>query len=177
MAQRPYARARSGAPVRALHGTTRSDADERARCLAFRAVPASARAARTFVTDTLRSWDLEPLTYDAATVVSELATNAIVHASDQSDPAAEFHVAVTAGLDQVTITVTDLATDEPAELFPGEPHMGAESGRGLGIVDAYSDDWGWQRQDGAGKLVWATLAIARFLPSGGQEETGADVAR
>jgi len=127
--------------------------DERARWLEFPAVPASARAARRFVTDALCSWGLDALAYDAATIVSELATNAIVHASDQSDPAAEFHVAVTAGLDQVTITVTDLADDEPAELFPGEPHVGAESGRGLGIVAAYSDDWGWQRQSGHGKTV------------------------
>lgn len=163
MAQRPYARARSGVPVRALHGSARTVSDERARSLGFPAVPASAGAARRFVTDALREWDLEPLAYDAATVVSELATNAIVHACDQSNPSEEFRVTVTADSIEVMITVTDLAEDEPSELFPGEPQAAAESGRGLGIVAAYSDDWGWRRQDGAGKVVWATLVIERFL--------------
>lgn len=138
---------------------------ERARWLEFSAIPASARAARGFVTDALRTWGLELLAYDAATIVSELATNAIVHAGDRYDPAEAFHVTVTADVEQVTITVTDLADDEPAELFPGEPPVCSESGRGLGIVAAYSDDWGWQRRDDAGKIVWATLVIGRFLPA------------
>lgn len=133
-------------------------------------MPASAGAARRFVTDALREWGLESLAYDAATIVSELATNAIVHACDQSDPGEEFHVTVTADSKEVMITVTDLAGAEPAELFPGEPQVGAESGRGLGIVAAYSDDWGWRRQEGNGKVVWATLAIERFLTSGRPED-------
>lgn len=165
MAQQPHARVvRARTHVRALHGSARTVPDERARWLEFPAVPASARAARRFVTDTLETWGLDDLSYDAATIVSELATNAIVHACDQTDPAEQFHVTLTADFEQMTITVTDLAVEEPADLFPGEPHVGAESGRGLGIVAAYSDDWGWQRQ-GAGKVVWATLDIARFASS------------
>ena len=123
-------------------------------------MPASARAARRFVTETLETWGLDVLAYDAATIVSELGTNAIVHG--QNDLAEEFHVTLTADYDQLTITVTDPGGEDPAELFPGEPHVGAESGRGLGIVAAYSDDWGWQRQPGAGKIVWAVLDITRF---------------
>jgi len=170
MVQRPYAHARTGSHVRALHGSARTLPDERARWLELPAVPASARAARRFVTDTLETWGLDALAYDAATIVSELATNAIVHACDQNDPADEFHVTVTADYEELTITVTDLGDDEPAELFPGEPSVGAESGRGLGIVAAYSDDWGWQRQAGTGKVVWATLGIGRFLPTQDQRE-------
>lgn len=128
-------------------------------------MPASARAARRFVTETLETWGLDDLAYDAATIVSELATNAIVHACGDNDPADEFHVTLTADFDQVTITVTDPGGDDPTELFPGEPHVGAESGRGLGIVAAYSDDWGWQRQPATGKIVWAILDISRFESS------------
>ncbi|HEY3683310.1 MAG TPA: ATP-binding protein [Streptosporangiaceae bacterium] len=122
-------------------------------------MPTSARAARVFVTETLSTWDLDDLAYDAATIVSELATNAIVHAPCHDDPAADhFHITLAADSVALTITVTDLADDGPTAPFPGEPRAEAESGRGLGIVAAYSADWGWRRQE-TGKVVWATLGI------------------
>lgn len=165
MAQRPYSHTRTRAHVRAVHGFGRPFGDERARWLELPAVPTSARAARVFVTETLSTWGLDDLAYDAATVVSELATNAIIHVPEQDAPTDDqFHITLTADAVALTITVTDLASDGPAApAFPGEPGDDAESGRGLGIVAAYSLDWGWRRQD-TGKVVWATLAIPGAVP-------------
>ncbi len=57
---------------------------------------------------------------------------------------------------------------EPAESAaletpPDCPGLSAESGRGLYLVDSFSDCWGWHRLTGArtGKVVWAMF---RFTP-------------
>jgi hypothetical protein len=34
---------------------------------------------------------------------------------------------------------------------------GGESGRGLHVVDAISESWGWTPPDRAGKAVWAMI--------------------
>jgi hypothetical protein len=40
------------------------------------------------------------------------------------------------------------------------PDRTAESGRGLQMVDALSDVWGWSPVTGRGKAVWAILFCA-----------------
>lgn len=137
-----------------------ADGEHRCRWRALPAVPTSARAARVFVTEVLGGWDMDELSYDAATIASELATNAIVHAPAASLSGDLFHIALTIDVSRLTITVSDLVEQVPAPPFPGEPDDDAESGRGLGIVEAYSDEWGWQRNGPTGKLVWATLKLA-----------------
>lgn len=51
------------------------------------------------------------------------------------------------------------------EAVPGCPGAAAESGRGLFLVESFSDCWGWHRLTGArpGKVVWAMF---RFTPGG-----------
>lgn len=137
-----------------------ADGEHRCRWRALPAVPTSARAARVFVTEVLGGWELDELAYDAATIASELATNAIVHAPAGGLAADLFHIALTIDSSRLTITVSDLVEQAPAPPFPGEPDDDAESGRGLGIVEAYSDEWGWHRNGPTGKLVWATLKLA-----------------
>lgn len=46
--------------------------------------PASSRAARAFVTENLRTWDLGSAVDDAALLVSEVVTDAILHAGRRS---------------------------------------------------------------------------------------------
>jgi hypothetical protein len=87
---------------------------------------------------------------DAALVISELVTNAIVHTAS-SRVVCELHDHD----DTVRIAVRDEGC------APGEPHPSAqrpdeEHGRGLLLVDTLCRAWGAQ-EHGPGLLVWAEL--------------------
>src|SRR6266487_25556 len=43
------------------------------------------------------------------------------------------------------------------------PDRNEEAGRGLQMVDALSDVWGWSPVTGRGKAVWAILFCALFM--------------
>ncbi len=95
--------------------------------------------------------DLSSEQQDAVNLmVSELATNALVHASSG------FDVDVDRSEIAVTISVTDRGDGTPAMQSPtsSEPH-----GRGLRIVEALSDDWGTNASDEAGKTVWFQMVF------------------
>lgn len=86
---------------------------------------------------------------DVNAVVGELAVNAITHAGT------EFTVRVTLDDARLRVEVGDGDTRPPELLEVG---AGAGSGRGLFIVAALADDWGWRtpaRDEGWGKTVWA----------------------
>jgi hypothetical protein len=106
------------------------------------------RDARQFVASTLRSWNRDGMVDDAALVITELATNAVLHARS------DFMVTITRGVGFVRIAVIDTSTATPR---PGSPAPGAASGRGLILVAALASRWGHDRFD-AGKLVWAEFA-------------------
>ncbi|MFW3477118.1 ATP-binding protein [Streptomyces microflavus] len=110
----------------------------------------SARRARRLVRLALNVWGLTGVQDTAELVVSELLTNAVLHARrDQARV-----TVVRLGEGRVRVAVVDLSKDCPAPRAAGG---GAESGRGLGIVEELSGGrWGvdplpW------GKRVWATL--------------------
>jgi len=44
-----------------------------------------------------------------------------------------------------------------------EPDRSEEDGRGLQMVDALSDVWGWSPVTGRGKAVWAILFCALYM--------------
>ena len=83
------------------------------------------------------------------------------------------------GLSQVglpTRTKVDPAVRRPLDLTarlqecaPGRPRVvrmpdrNEEAGRGLQMVDALSDVWGWSPVTGRGKAVWAILFCALFM--------------
>jgi anti-sigma regulatory factor (Ser/Thr protein kinase) len=105
-------------------------------------------AARHFVIDTLRAWGADPrLVDDAALVVTELTTNAMVHAASASK------VRITARPDAICIAVEDAAA-----ILPIQRSLAAlaSSGRGLAMVAALSQQWGADRLED-GKVVWAEL--------------------
>jgi anti-sigma regulatory factor (Ser/Thr protein kinase) len=106
--------------------------------------------ARQFVAESLT--DVAPeLSETAALLVSELATNAIVHA------ASEFAVTVVfpAPSGRVRIEVTDRDGTQPA---PTRPPPNVPHGRGLLLVATLADEWGvLEARRRAGKAVWFEL--------------------
>jgi anti-sigma regulatory factor (Ser/Thr protein kinase) len=124
----------------ATPGDMNSSAVDREQ-MTFEAVPASARAARQFVSDTLRAHGAgEQMARDFALIVSELTTNIIEHGDgsslviflDVADP------------DWWEVEVVGGASTPPAQLLHPDTWTVAgadeESGRGLGIVRHLVDD-------------------------------------
>jgi anti-sigma regulatory factor (Ser/Thr protein kinase) len=113
----------------------------------------SVPGARQFVAESLAA--LEPeVGQTAALLVSELATNAVVHAS--SDFAVTVVYPTSAG--RVRIEVVDGAPGEPTPLRPppSDPH-----GRGLLLVASLAQAWGVKRASRrAGKTIWFELEAA-----------------
>jgi hypothetical protein len=106
------------------------------------------RAARRFVTEMLRQRGAGEIAPDAGLLVTELATNAVVHARSG------FTVAVSARGAAVRIAVRDTSP------LPGaDPHapLTAAPTRGLGIVAAVAGQWGTELLGDEGKTVWAEL--------------------
>jgi anti-sigma regulatory factor (Ser/Thr protein kinase) len=109
---------------------------------------ASPALARRFCDDVLCETGCDKeLVADARLVVTELVTNAVVHART----AIELDMCMTA--DVVRIEVTDYGVDRP--------HIWARKengGRGLPIVDALAQSWG-VLDLGSGKTVWCELPL------------------
>jgi anti-sigma regulatory factor (Ser/Thr protein kinase) len=107
------------------------------------------RAARGFVADVLRRWGHSgTLLEDSQLVVSELATNAVVHARSA------FSVVARREGSGVRLPVHDLSTAEP--VLRSTPDVLAPSGRGLHLVAHITSEWGVETTS-AGKAVWAEL--------------------
>jgi anti-sigma regulatory factor (Ser/Thr protein kinase) len=127
--------------------------------------PQSARAARRLTRNTLRDWGLAFLAEDAETIVGEFVANALTHATAAlSDiPLSRKQAAESLGLrlfrrtGEVICAVLDPSDSAPVLKTPGSIE---ESGRGLLMVDALSDVWGWSPVAGRGKAVWAILFCA-----------------
>jgi serine phosphatase RsbU (regulator of sigma subunit) len=112
--------------------------------------PMAARAARRFVTATLADWELEDLTDDVLSVVTELVTNATQHAATTSQLALRSHP----GRLMVEVADCDGRIPRPAVT----QHMD-ERHRGLLIVAQLSRRWGVRPTD-RGKIVWAEMSEA-----------------
>ena len=134
--------------VSAVLATPLSDVD----CLRLKPHPAAARAARDFVARALLGWGLGPLVAAASLVVSELVTNATIHAHTDI----ELSVAWNLGL--LRLTVRDNSPDLPRQSYPQFVDI---HGRGLSVVAALSRAFGVLPVAEGGKLVWAVLNAAR----------------
>lgn len=111
--------------------------------------PASTRAARAFVAEHLRSWDVEPAIDDATLLVSELVTNAILHARTPID------LIVRKVRTAVRVEVFDQGSGTAQPLYP---ELEAPAGRGLGLVQAVASRWGVEDAE-VGKTVWFEIAL------------------
>jgi len=107
--------------------------------------------ARRFVSSTLEALGLEHLEDGAVLAVSELVTNAVLHARTGID------VVVSTSATEVQIAVGDSSADLPVVREYGSY---ATTGRGLGMVAALVDDLGIRPRAG-GKAVWFTLSRTR----------------
>jgi hypothetical protein len=148
-------------------------ADQPAAACGLAGRPESAKAARDFTRLTLREWRMARLSDVAELVVSELVTNALRHSllSGRWMPG-EHPIRLRLLLQNpyLMCMVTDPDSAGPVRI---DSHSGAESGRGLQVVESCSARWGWQpldagapdagavdgrgRAGGVGKVVWALL--------------------
>ncbi|WP_051754132.1 ATP-binding protein [Streptomyces achromogenes] len=110
--------------------------------------------ARHFVADVLKDWGLLGVLDDAATVVTELVTNAVQHTQT---PTVRVIVRRMPS-DAVRVIVIDKHPD----LWPALQSAGplASGGRGLALVDAVTKSWGCTRLPWE-KYVWADLEVAK----------------
>jgi hypothetical protein len=129
-----------------LHTAVLDDAKAR-----FRAGPDAPLAARRFVTGLLgrRPYGDRVDADDAQLVVSELATNAVMHAGTP------FSVAVRCDGSAVRISVHDRSSIQPV-MRDADPC--APSGRGLRLIAMVSRGWGVEYGPD-GKSVWAELPL------------------
>jgi DNA-binding NarL/FixJ family response regulator len=104
--------------------------------------------ARRFLLETLTTWEVPQLYTDAVTVVSELVTNAIVHAPAPGE------LRLSLLPDVLRVAVTDSGTGAPE---PRHASSTREGGRGLYLVNALTSAWGMESLADGGKVVWAEL--------------------
>jgi anti-sigma regulatory factor (Ser/Thr protein kinase) len=115
------------------------------------ALPGAVPCARLHTRQVLWEWGLAHLRDNAELLISELVTNAI--AADQTSAV---RLWLHADHTRVLILVWDPSQQPPA---PGIPDEDAESGRGLLLVTAVSQQWDWYFPlDTSGKVVWALVS-------------------
>ena len=107
------------------------------------------RAARGFALGMLEPWRGEQLAADIALVVTELATNAVLHAGSA------FCVSLALSGGAIRISVSDTL---PLGANGVDQHLAAVSGHGLGVVAAIATRWGVESVP-SGKAVWAELPL------------------
>lgn len=119
------------------------------RSQSFSAAPSSVGQARRFAVKLLDGAPSE--TVDAVELmVSELATNSIRHGD------VGFEVTVIRRRNQLRVEVTDTAGGIPVMRSPGPEEP---TGRGLRIVELFSEAWGIERKDALGKTVWFQVTV------------------
>jgi anti-sigma regulatory factor (Ser/Thr protein kinase) len=120
--------------------------------LALSPEPESVAEARSFLTDALRRWSVPEETESVARLaLSELVTNAIVHAST------DMVVRVRPDDDGIWVGVSDQDRSMPVLREPAPDGVG---GRGLAIVAAVARRWGVDRRfSRRGKTVWFTVGL------------------
>ncbi len=116
----------------------------------FEPAPDQVLAARHFVASALQRWGL--IHPDVALLVSELATNAVLHARS------EFEVCVAAAAERIRVEVSDFNSRLPTMVsVPAD----AYSGRGLMLLQALAGSWGVHAHASDGKTIWFEVPIWR----------------
>jgi anti-sigma regulatory factor (Ser/Thr protein kinase)/GAF domain-containing protein len=109
---------------------------------------------RRFLREQAREWNWEAVSSDLELAVTELVTNALVHADS------EVEVRLREYTDRLRVDVRDSDPRPPLPapvLASGEADNESEHGRGLLIVDALASSWG-NSPSGRGKSVWFELS-------------------
>jgi anti-sigma regulatory factor (Ser/Thr protein kinase) len=116
------------------------------------------RLARQFLAAHCERWGCRDLLEDGRLVVSELVTNAVIHAGRRC----ELAIAFRGGWLRV----------EVRDRGPGGPevqaaHERSEHGRGLVLVSAVTEAWGVEPLADGGKVVWAEMRAGPEPAAGG----------
>ncbi|MFI9026599.1 ATP-binding protein [Streptomyces sp. NPDC053560] len=110
----------------------------------------------------------EPLAETLILLVSELVTNAVVHAGSPAELRLRF-----SGTGPVVGTVRLEVVDGSARPPRQRRAEGDDTnGRGLELVDGLADRWGWQ-PEGVGKRIWCEVDRGRPLLRGAGAEPAA----
>ncbi len=125
--------------------------------------PASVALARRALSDELRAVGVcDCAVSDAALVISDLLSNAILHAYPL--PGQRLQVAWAVNGSTVEVAISDGGS--PTMPLAGHPSPSDLSGRGLGIVEHLCQTWG-VRADEVGLTVWAILSAPRYGQASG----------
>ncbi len=125
------------------------------------ALPGAVPCARLHARHLLWEWGLAGLADSTELLVSEMVTNAVQVSREMSQAAVRLWLVSDRA--QVIILAWDASPLPPVQTDPDES---AENGRGLLLVDAISDQWGWyfpsghmsaSAPDQRGKVVWAVV--------------------
>jgi anti-sigma regulatory factor (Ser/Thr protein kinase) len=132
--------------------------------LTLGALPTAVASARMHARAVMTEWALDDLAEDISHVVSELVTNAVrastgadgrPNCTDASSGLPVVHLRLQSNYRRVIVEVWDLSTALPVAK---QPDPDAESGRGLLLVEALTERWGWEHiPNWPGKVVWAEL--------------------
>jgi hypothetical protein len=131
-----------------------------ARCsvLVVPSLPQSAHIARDFIRTTLTERAALERIDDIAVTVSELLSNALRYGrppdGEELQPALWL-----AYWDRWSCAVCGVTDENDQVPVPVEAGELAESGRGLQVVAALSDSWGWNPRADGGKVVWALFRL------------------
>lgn len=112
----------------------------------------SVSEARRFVRSTLDQWGVGEVTDLAVLAVSELVTNAVVHAGTT----VRVGLAIVDG--SLRLEVQDSHTERAVPLLQPQPSAEAEGGRGLLITSALAPNWGVEYTPTA-KTVWLAFTL------------------
>lgn len=125
-------------------------AAQRAAVLDLPGDVSSPRRARRFLVTHCIRWGCEPVVDIAQLVLSELVTNAVSHGRSRC----EVRLALTESALRIEVADHGAGTPEPLVTSDTDDH-----GRGLLLVSAVAAAWGVQPIPGAGKVVWAHIAL------------------
>ncbi len=131
------------------------------------------RLARSFCQMVVNGWDLAELADDCELVASELTGNVVRAATgrdgnpgyDECGRLPVLWLRLLSDRARVRLEVWDTVPLERGVPLLRHAADDDESGRGLDLVDAISDDWGWDHLPAhSAKCVWALLPAIRTLP-------------
>jgi anti-sigma regulatory factor (Ser/Thr protein kinase) len=114
------------------------------------------RVARAFVARVLRelAGRHDTVVHNAVLLTSELVTNAICH-SGSGEPGGSVMLVLRRAAGGIRVEVTDSGSADGAPVVQDD--VEACGGRGLFLVDAVADEWGYQGAAQAGTTVWFRL--------------------
>ncbi|MEU1027741.1 ATP-binding protein [Streptomyces mirabilis] len=143
--------------------------------LRFSSTRRGARLARQLAVQQLTEWTGLPHGGDpahtVALVTAELASNAIRHGSL---PGRDFRLGLLLLPCALRIELTDTRPERhPGPSSTAPQSLDAPSGRGLLLVEAYTERWGWECRDAYTKTVWGEVA----LPSPPEAQAAANSAK